>query len=198
MKRWSHVALALCLAAGTAACAGEGPEADRPADTAPVGTVGRDVNPAADPGAAASREFVADMLADGSAEVELGRLAQQKTKNAQVRQFAEMMVEDHTKAGDELKKAAAAANISALPSEGAAEDAAALKERLGKLSGAEFDREYIDAMVEDHEEAVDEAQDRAENAAEPEVKQWASGTLPTLKRHLERAKQIQESLEKSR
>lgn len=196
MKRWNQIALALCVAAATTACAGDRPAdtTDVPATDSPaVGTSGRDANPAATNDADVDRGFVEEMLADGRAEVELGRLVQQKTKNRDVRQFAAMMIEDHTKAGAELKQVASQANI--MPAADAhAEDHNDLRERLGKLSGAEFDREYIDAMIDDHQKAVDAAEDKAQDAQNDHVKQWAAKTLPTLKKHLEQAKQIQEKL----
>jgi putative membrane protein len=60
----------------------------------------------------------------------------------------------------------------------------------------EFDREYMKAMVDDHQKAVDEVEEKADKADNDHVKQWAAQALPTLKKHLEQAKQIHESLEK--
>jgi putative membrane protein len=191
MKRWNQIALALCVAAATTACAGDRPAdtTDVPAtDTPAVGTSGRDANVAAD-GA-----FIDQMIADGNAEVELGRLVEQKSKNREVREFAAMMIEDHTQAGTELKQVAANANVTPRGDKHA-EDHNDLRERLGKLSGAEFDREYIKAMVDDHQEAVDAVEDKADGAQNDHVQQWAAKTLPTLKKHLEQAKQIQEKLQ---
>jgi putative membrane protein len=188
MTRWNQIALALCVAAATTACAGDRPAdtTDVPAtDTPAVGTTGRDAN--------VDREFIDEMIADGNAEVELGRLVQQKSKNREVREFAAMMIEDHTKAGAELKQVAASANVTPMGDKHA-EDHNDLRERLGKLSGAEFDREYIKAMVDDHQEAVDAVEDKADGADNDHVKQWAATTLPILKKHLEQAKQIQEKL----
>jgi putative membrane protein len=201
MKRWNYAMLALCLAATTVACAGDrAPDADRPADATPgtpgaagtAGTAARDATP--DP--AADRDFVGDMTADGHAEVELGKLAQQKARNAQVKEFAAMMVRDHQNAGTELKTAAAQANIETAAIYADTDEHKDLRERLAKLSGTEFDREYIEAMVDDHEKAVNDVEDKAERAGSDHVKQWAARTLPTLKKHLEQAKQIQDSLEK--
>jgi putative membrane protein len=73
-----------------------------------------------------------------------------------------------------------------------------LHERLSKLSGAEFDREYIDAMLNAHQKAVDAVEEKATDGDNAEVKQWAASTLPTLKQHLERAKQIQANLQNTR
>jgi putative membrane protein len=192
MTRWNQIALALCVAAATTACAGDrAPEGTRADDPSAVGTAGRGVNADAD------REFVEDMIAGGNAEVELGRLVEDKSKNREVRQFAAMLVEDHTKAGADLKQVATTANIETMPADANAADAHNdMMERLGKLSGAEFDREYIKAMVDKHEKTVDSVEEKADGPSNDHVKQWAAKTLPTLKKHLEQAKQIQENLEK--
>jgi putative membrane protein len=201
MKRWNYMALAVCLAAATAACSGDQHANSAPANDAAVGTGG-----AATPGtpgdtaaaaARGDRDFVADMLADGQAEVELGKLAQQKARSKQVKDFAAMMVRDHTKAGNELKAAATQANIEVTGEKADhVDDHNDLREKLAKLSGAEFDREYMQAMVDDHEKAVNEAEDKANGSSSDEVKAWAAKTLPTLKKHLEQARQIDEALSK--
>jgi putative membrane protein len=71
-----------------------------------------------------------------------------------------------------------------------------VRDRLAKLSGVEFDREYIKAMVDDHEKAVKDAEDKADKADNDHVKQWAAKAIPTLKKHLETAKNIQDTLDK--
>ena len=185
MKRWTHFALAF-IAAVSLAC-GDGNRDTT--DTAAPGTAGT----AGTAGADVDRDFIQDQLADGEAEVELGRLVQERATNPEVKEFGQMMVRDHQQAGSELKQIASKHNIQ--PPAAGHDDHNDLQQRLSKLSGAEFDREYMKAMVEDHEEAVNEVERKAENADNPEVRQWASKTLPTLKQHLERARQIQDNLE---
>jgi putative membrane protein len=175
--------LALLTAVPLVACAADDNRAQDTRDNpAAVGTAGTD---------APDADFVEEQLADGNAEIELGRLAQQKASNPQVREFGEMMVRDHTQAGEELKQIATKHNIQ-LPADH--DEHNDLRERLTKASAAEFDREYIDAMVNDHEKAVNDVEDKAEGSNNAEVKQWAAKTLPTLKQHLERAKQLQQTL----
>ena len=193
MKRWTHLTCALCVAAAVGACAGDRDadttKADRPAT---VGTSG-----AADAKAdAADRDFVGDMMADSRAEVELGKLAQQKARDRQVKEFAAMMVRDHTKSQSELQTVASAAKVDMSKVDADMDHHSDVRERLAKLSGAEFDREYIKQMVDDHEKAVNDAEDKADSADNAEVKQWAGKALPTLTTHLEQAKQIQDNLEK--
>lgn len=126
----------------------------------------------------------------GMAEVEMGRLALQKSQNADVKKFAQMMVTDHTKANDELKALAAKKNV-VLPT-----DTGSHKSTLDKLkglSGAEFDKAYVDAMVEGHEDTVDLFEDNADDS-DADIKAFATKTLPTLKSHLQMIKDIQSKM----
>jgi putative membrane protein len=200
MKSWTKFMLAACVAAATTACAGDRAgetardESAKPADPGAVGTAGA---AKADPNREAGmtdRNFVEDMAAGGRAEVELAKLAQQKASNKQVKTFAAMLARDHTKAGDELKTVATQANIdlSTIDTEEGKDE----RDRLAKLSGGEFDREYIKMMVDKHEKTVNDVEGKAERSDNDHVKQWAAKTLPTLKKHLEEARQIQDTLEK--
>ncbi|HQU86668.1 MAG TPA: DUF4142 domain-containing protein [Pyrinomonadaceae bacterium] len=125
----------------------------------------------------------------GMAEVELGKLAASKATNAEVKKFAQMMVTDHTKANTELKDLAAKNNI-VLPTE-VNSSQKSLMDDLNKATGADFDKTYVDAMVDDHEEDVEMFEDKAKNSTDPNVKAFAAKTLPTLKKHLETIKAIQ-------
>jgi putative membrane protein len=140
------------------------------------------------------RNFVEDMAQEGQGEVALGQLAEQKATNPEVKQFAALMVRDHTRAGEELKTIAAKNNVE-LKAE-LADEHKDLRERLSKLSGPEFDREYMKAMIDGHEEAVDDTKNKAEHSDNADIKQWASKALPTVQQHLERAREINEALEK--
>ena len=192
MKRWNYGLLTLCLAATTIACAEDrAPDADRPPEAAP-GTPGA----AGTTGTSADLDFVGEMMADGRAEVELGKLAQQKSRNSQVKEFAATVVRDHQQADAELKTAATQANISLSQVDPDMDHHEAIRDRLTELSGTAFDREFIKAMIDDHEKAVNDVENKADRAESDHVKQWAAKTLPTLQKHLEHAKQIQESLGK--
>jgi putative membrane protein len=134
---------------------------------------------------AADQTFVMKAARGGLAEVELGKLAEDKATNDQVKQFGKKMVDDHGKANDELKSLAQSKNIT-LPTDLSAKDKA-LHDRLSKLSGAAFDRAYMQAMVKDHREDVNEFRTESKSGADPDVKQWAAKTLPTLETHLKLA-----------
>ena len=132
-------------------------------------------------------EFVLDAAKGGMAEVELGKLASDHAQNAEAKKFAERMVTDHSKAGDELKSIAQSKGIR-LPEEIEAKDRA-LMSRLSKLNGAAFDRAYMQAMVSDHVKDVNEFKKEANSGHDPQVKSFASNTLPTLEEHLQQARQ---------
>jgi putative membrane protein len=135
--------------------------------------------------AGADQTFVKKAAEGGMAEVELGKLAQDKATNDQVKQFAKKMVDDHGKANDELKSIAQKKNIT-LPSDLNSKDKA-LKSRLEKLSGPAFDRAYMQAMLKDHRTDVNEFRTESKSGKDSEVKEWASKTLPTLEDHLKLA-----------
>jgi len=128
----------------------------------------------------------------GMAEVELGKLAQDKASSDQVKNFGKRMVDDHSKANDELQTLAKNKNIT-LPSDLDPKDKA-LKDRLSKLSGAQFDRAYMSAMLHDHQKDVSEFKTESSNGKDPDVKAFASKTLPTLEDHLKLAQQTEKAV----
>lgn len=133
--------------------------------------------------------FMTEAAKGGMAEVELSRLATTKAQNAEVKKFAQKMIEDHTNANTELKQLASKKNVT-LPSE---LDAAhkAVKDKLSGLSGAEFDKEYVNAMVTDHEKTVNLFKTQSDKGTDADAKAFASKTLPKLQGHLDMIKGIQ-------
>ncbi len=135
----------------------------------------------------ADSKFVMDAAKGGMAEVEMGKMAADKATNPDVKQFGQKMVDDHSKANDELKQVASAKGIT-LPSAVDPAQKAAM-DKMAKLSGDAFDKAYVADMVKDHKKDVAEFQKEANGGKDPEVKAFASKTLPTLQEHL---KMIQE------
>src|ERR1044071_9022738 len=131
----------------------------------------------------ADQTFVTKAAHGGLAEVKLGTLATQKAANADVKAFGQQMVDDHSKANDELKQLASTKGIT-LPTDIDAKDQATY-DRLSKLSGAAFDRAYMHDMVMDHRTDVNEFKREADRGADADLKAWASKTLPTLEHHLQ-------------
>lgn len=138
--------------------------------------------------AAADRTFIRKAAEGGMAEVQLGQLAADHASSQDVKQFGQRMVDDHTKANDQLKQLAGQKGVP-IPEKLSAKDAAT-KARLEKLSGAAFDHAYMQDMVQDHTKDVSEFRTESKTAKDPDVKSFASQTLPTLEDHLKQAKSI--------
>jgi putative membrane protein len=132
-----------------------------------------------------TQSFVTKAAQDGMAEVALGKLAAKQASNEEVKHFGQQMVNDHTKANSELKELALKKGI-AFPSEESAKQKA-LQDRLAKLSGADFDRAYMHAMVKNHDSAVALFEKESHSGSDPEVKAWAAKTLPVLREHQKQA-----------
>jgi putative membrane protein len=137
---------------------------------------------------AADKKFVRDAAEGGLAEVELGKLATEKASSEEVKKFGQRMQDDHSKANDELKQLASSKGIS-VAEELSAKDKA-LKDRLSNLSGAQFDKVYMNNMVSDHKKDVAEFAKESKSGNDSDVKQFAEKTLPTLKDHLKEAEGI--------
>jgi putative membrane protein len=134
------------------------------------------------------KKFVHDAAEGGLAEVELGKLAAEKGSSENVKKFGQRMVDDHSRANDELKEIASAKGIN-LPTEVSAKDKV-LKERLSKLNGPSFDQAYMENMVKDHKKDVADFARESSAGGDTQVKQFAAKTLPTLKDHLKEAEGI--------
>jgi len=141
------------------------------------------------------RNFIMKAAQGGMAEVELGQLASQRASDPQVKQFAERMVADHGKANDQLKQIASSKNVT-LPTDVPAAEKRE-RDRLAKLNGAQFDREYMSHMTSDHKKDTSLFRSAAKSAKDSEIKQFASTTLPTLEEHLQMAQSITKSTKSS-
>jgi putative membrane protein len=134
-------------------------------------------------------DFVKAAASGGMMEVQLGKMAAEKASNSQVKEFGRRMQKDHSKANDELKKIAAKKDVK-LPAELDAKHKATVN-KLSKLKSEEFDREYMEAMVDDHKEDLEKFQQQADKGKDPELKKFAQDHVPILKKHLELAEQTQ-------
>ena len=133
----------------------------------------------------ANDAFVLNAAKDGMAEVELGKLGVEKASRDEVKKFAQRMADDHSKANDELKSLAEKKAIT-LPTSVDAKHKAT-QDRLAKLSGAAFDRAYMQDMVSGHRKAVAAFRTESKSGKDADVKAWAAKTLPTLEEHLKQA-----------
>ncbi len=135
----------------------------------------------------ADMKFAHDAAIGGLEEVQLGTIASQKGGD-QVKQMGQKLVDDHTKANDQLKSIAAKNNIT-LPTDLDSKAKAMVDKFSAMQSGPAFDAAYLKAMVADHTKDIAEFQKEADNGANPDLKSFAGSTLPVLQDHLKMAKQ---------
>jgi putative membrane protein len=152
-----------------------GPQSDVPSESASTLSAG-------------DRKFLNEAADGGMAEVELGKLALQKAADAGVKKFGQRMVDERGKASDVLRQLAAGKGVD-LPQAPSAKNRD-LKRRLASLSGTSFDKAYMTDMVADHIEDVAAFQRESNWARDPQVKSFATQTLPTLRDHLKHAQEI--------
>jgi putative membrane protein len=139
----------------------------------------------------ADHTFVKKMAQGGMAEVELGKLAAKNASSPEVKAFGQRMVDDHGKAGDELKTIAEKKSI-AWPTSLDAKSQA-LHDKLATLNGDAFDRAYVKAMLSDHKKDAAELKTESKSGKDPDVKEWAAKTLSTVESHLSEVEKINQS-----
>ena len=187
-RKWIFIAIAV----GMVACNNEASDSVEKADSANEAkldspTVSQSIG--ADEESASFLVKAANM---GMAEVELGKLAQEKARNEKVKSFGAMMVSDHTTANNEVKSLASQRNIT-LP-DSVSNEKRKDKEDLAKKTGADFDKAFMRAMVDDHNATIDLFEKASNNVKDNAVKTFVDNTLPKLRHHLDSAKAIQDGL----
>lgn len=136
--------------------------------------------------------FVMKAANGGMMEVQLGNYAQQNAASQRVKDFGSMMVRDHSKANDELKSIVSNKGVT-LPTTVMGEEMEDMN-KLMKKTGKDFDKAYMDMMVEDHKKDINEFEKAANNVMDADVKAWASKTLPVLRIHLDSAQAINKAV----
>ncbi|HEX2113072.1 MAG TPA: DUF4142 domain-containing protein [Alphaproteobacteria bacterium] len=137
---------------------------------------------------AAEQAFMIEAAQHGMAEVELGRLAESRGSSAQVRDFGRMMVQQHTQANQELM--AIAQRMGVTPPTSLTPAAQAVQMRLQQAQGQEFDRQYLEHQASDHLTQRAMFQFAANNARNPDLRNFAQRTLPVVERHIEQLRTI--------
>jgi putative membrane protein len=165
---------AVCLAVGTTRA--------QESDTRPAGATTQPGSTMTD------AQFAKKAARGGMAEVKLGQLAEDKGESDTVKAFGKQMVDDHSKANDQLKSTASQENMT-LPEAMSAKEQATY-DSLSKLSGADFDKAYARDMVKDHREDIAEFKSESANGQDQAIKDFATQTLPTLQEHLKMARQM--------
>jgi putative membrane protein len=151
------------------------PDQPRPAAKAVSGPESADV------------EFIRKAMDGGTHEIDAGRLAAKNAASAEVQAFARQMVDDHSKSNAELT------SLVSLQTPTPAQKPAA-EHTLGDLTGPAFDRAYMTRMVADHQATVELFEAEARDGKDDAVRKWAAQKLPTIRQHLEKARQIHATL----
>ncbi len=132
--------------------------------------------------------FIKHAAASGMKEVDISRVAQDRATDPQVKDFAAMMVSDHTTANTELMSIAGTKGVAL------ATDKDKSDTKWSKKSAKSFDKDYMKQMVSDHEEVVKLFQKEAQNGQDPDVRAFAEKYLPKLQMHLQKAQDLNNSL----
>src|SRR5690606_22927228 len=134
------------------------------------------------------QRFVDMAVSSNRFEVAAGSQALERSDDAAVKQFGQMLVTDHTKVLDELEKAAVAKKL-VIP-DAMNESHAAILKSMGELSGNDFNKAFKEVMIKSHEDAIALFEQAARGSNDPELRSWAGGKIPSLKNHLEQAKAL--------
>lgn len=141
------------------------------------------------------RTFIEDAAQGGHAEIEASKLVQQKTRNADVKAFADRIVTDHTQVGADLDSLASSKGVKP-PTEPSMLQKAELK-TLNALDGSKFDKTYVSRIgVAAHESTVKKFREASQNAKDADVKAFAAKHLPDLEQHLQMARDLEQKLGK--
>jgi putative membrane protein len=140
--------------------------------------------------------FAQKVLAGGLVEVALAEMAQKKASSPDVKKLADRIHTDHTKANGELKQMASKNGWTLKTAPGA--EHSAMRGKLQKATGAEFDRAFVEAMIADHKKDIAEFERYSSSGTDEALKRFASSTLPTLKSHLDMAQECQRTMTTTR
>lgn len=143
-------------------------------------------------GGTGTEEFLAQAVQDSLAEIEMCELALQKTSNEQIKVFAQKMIDDHSQMGREIEQMASRKNLS-LPKNMGSEKSSTIQE-MSKLSGADFDKKFMEHNVKDHENDIKVFKHYAGQEQDADIKAIAEKGVGILTQHLDMAKDIHKSL----
>ena len=146
------------------------------------------------PASATAKDFLTDAAQGDASEVKFGQLAEKNGGSADAKDFGKMLVTDHTKAGQQVK--ATAQQVGVTVADQPSSDAQSEYDKLAKLKGAAFDKEFASMMVEDHQKDIAKFQKEAD-AKDGAVSDLAQQQLPTLKKHLQTAEALQKKQQAS-
>lgn len=135
------------------------------------------------------QDFLTRAASSNQFEIALGTQALKQSENDAIKQYGQMLIDDHTKVLAELEAAAAAKKLD-LPS-AMEENQASILKSLSVLSGADFDNAFKNVAIKTHENAIALFENAADNLNDQELRSWAGEKVPSLRNHLEKAKALQ-------
>ena len=198
MRRW-YLLLVIVLIASFVACKKQG-ETYNETNTATTATAAPETSATSTATSATStsppaalndkdKDFVNSASLGGIAEVELAQDGVKHATNADVKSFAQKLVDDHTKANQELSSFASSRGVTTTAKvEGKMKET---KERIMKLTGKSFDQAFVKQMIEDHTSTIKMFEDESKAGTDADLKNWVDKTLPTLRDHLKMAQDLQ-------
>lgn len=132
------------------------------------------------------RDFMMTAAKGGMMEVHMGEMAVKQGQSAEVKKLGNLMITDHTKANNQLMSLAATKGVKL-----------DTRHKMDKISGDKFDQEWLAEMVKGHQKTVAAFESEAKGGSDPDVKGWATKTLPTLKKHLKMLQDAQGKMQKT-
>jgi putative membrane protein len=137
-------------------------------------------------------DFAQEAASGGMMEVQLGNIAQKNSKNQAVQDYGKMLVDDHSAANNNLKDIASNKNIN-LPTTVTSDQQDKI-DKLSKETGSDFDKDFISMAVDDHQDDIDKFKKAEDNIQDADLKDFITKTLPTLQKHLDKAKEIKNKM----
>jgi putative membrane protein len=138
--------------------------------------------------------FVEKAAASDMFEIEAAKLAQQRSKNADVKAFADLMIKDHTKSSNDLKAAIQASGQNLAPPAALPQDKQDALNDLKNATDVDFDRKYMEGQVDAHQSALNVLQRYAQDGDVAQLKTFAASVAPVVQQHYDRAKSIRDAL----
>jgi putative membrane protein len=135
-----------------------------------------------------SVNFAQEAASGGMMEVQVGNIAQKNSKNKAIQDYGKMLVDDHTRANKDLKDIAAKKNIN-LPATVTSDQQNKIN-KLSKETGSDFDNTFFSMAVDDHQNDIDNFKKAGNNITDQDLKNFIMKALPTLQKHLDKAKEI--------
>ena len=139
-----------------------------------------------------TKDFANEAAAGGMMEVELGNIAMKNASAQSVKDFGKMMVDDHTKINDQLKDLASTKGIN-LPTTVTSDQQKEI-DKLSKKTGADFDKDYVSMMVDDHKKDIAAFKKNGDKLTDIDFKNFITNALPTLQKHLDAIESIKKKM----